>query len=211
MGGSVPDAGTELARGDVRRQLVAFPDDISWQPTSGNAFRRTVLDAILPMPTDDYRICADYYLSNLSPVHGSIGVLDTVGGSYRIHQANGHYASAWTLDAIRANIVRTSITHRHLIDHGSRHGLDVPDDPDGFASVTALAHRMVSLRLGPDGHPMPHDTRRSLAMAGVRAGFGRFDRPLSTRARYASWFVVAAVSPRRAMRRVAAPFITVDL
>lgn len=206
----MPPADVELASGDVGAQLTTFPDDITWQPTSGNAFRRSVLDQILPMPTADYRICADYYLSNLTPVHGSVAVLDGVGGSYRVHDANGHFTTAWTLDAIRANIVRTSITHRHLITECRHAGLSgLPDDPDAVRSVTALAHRIVSLRLDPDEHPITTDRPIPLAWSGVRASFGRFDAPVTRRLTYAGWFVLAALAPRALVRRVATPFISV--
>lgn len=209
-GDFVPPLDVALAVGDVRRQLTTFPDDITWQPTSGNAFRRRVLTSILPMPTADYRICADYYLSNLTPVHGSVAVLADPGGSYRVHGTNAHFTTEWTLDAIRSNIVRTSITHRHLIDECRTVGLTgLPDDPDAVRSVTALAHRMVSLRLAPTAHPIGDDTRLGLAASGIRAAFGRFDAQLPRRVMYAAWFAAAAAAPSRFVRRIARPFINV--
>src|SRR5205085_153595 len=37
-----------LPGGDLRAQVLAFPDDINWQPTSGNAFAARVLRKIFP-------------------------------------------------------------------------------------------------------------------------------------------------------------------
>ena len=37
-GGLVPARHSELPCGDVRARVLAFPDDLAWPPTSGNAF-----------------------------------------------------------------------------------------------------------------------------------------------------------------------------
>lgn len=207
-GATVPGDPRRLVSGDVRDRLVAFPDDLTWQPTSGNAFRRSVLAEMMPMPTEGYRICADYYLSNLSAAHGTIAVLDDVGGGYRVHGDNAHYGSDATIASIRANVARTSLTHTHLIDHCRELGLGgLPDDPDRVRSVTALANRMLSWRDDASRHPIDGDGRWRLCREGVRASFGRFDVGIVRRGAMAAWFVVAAIAPRRAMRFVARPFV----
>ncbi|MEL6891289.1 MAG: glycosyltransferase [Actinomycetota bacterium] len=211
LGGTIPCAGDDLAAGDLRRELARFPDDLRWQPTTGNAFRRSVLESILPMPTAPYRICADYYLSNLSPLHGEVAVLDRPGGAYRIHGANRHHAEVWTLDAVRSNIVRTHITHRLLIDEATAAGLaGLPTEPDGFASVTALAHRLVSLRLDPAAHPFPDDHRWQLVRRGVAAARGRFDTSWARRVAMAGWFAVAGTAPTGLVPLAARPIIRIE-
>lgn len=60
-------------------------------PTSGNLFRREVLEDILPMPEEPYRICADLYLQISIPFFGRIEWVDEPLGFYRIHGDN-HYA-----------------------------------------------------------------------------------------------------------------------
>ena len=77
---TMPGGGKRLFSGDPRPRLVTCPDDIVWQPTSGNAFARRALEAVLPMPEEPYRICADYYLSNLTALHGDVAVLDDAAG-----------------------------------------------------------------------------------------------------------------------------------
>ncbi len=208
--GSMPPSGVQLAGGDLRDALTSHPDDIVWQPTSGNAFRHDVLDRILPMPTEDYRICADYYVSNLTAAHGRVAVLPAAGGSYRIHDRNAHHRQRWTLDDVRSNIVRTTITHRHLIDECRRLGLrGLPDDPEDVRSVTALAHRVVSLRLAPERHPIGADTRSRLRRLGIAAARGRHDVSVARRLAFAAWFVLATTIPRRWVRRVARPLLEV--
>ena len=87
-GDTVPAPPKVPFAGDARPRLLTCPDDIVWQPTSGNAFRRRALNEVLPMPEAPYRLCADYYLSNLIPLHGTVGVLEGSGGGYRVHGDN---------------------------------------------------------------------------------------------------------------------------
>jgi hypothetical protein len=206
--GTLPGPKVRLAAGDVRDQLTRHPDDLVWMPTTGNAFRADVLRRIMPMPTADYRICADYYLSNLTAAHGTVAVLDRPGGSYRIHGANAHYAERWSLDAVRANITRTSATHRHLIAECHRLGLTgLPEDPDAVRSVTATAFRLVSLRLDASRHPVARDTRRGLTRLGLSSALGRHDVPPARRAGMALWFVAAGLAPRSTVWRLARPLV----
>jgi hypothetical protein len=206
--GRVPAEGVRLAAGDVRAELTSHPDDLVWMPTTGNAFRSDVLARILPMPVAEYRICADYYLSNLSAAHGRVAVLDRPGGSYRVHGDNRHYAEEWSMDAVRANVARTSATHRHLIAECRRLGLHgLPDDPDAVPSVTSTAFRMVSLRLDSARHPLPRDTRTRLTRLGLTAARGRHDVSAFRRAEMALWFVAAGLAPRSAVPRLARPLV----
>ena len=59
-------------------------------PTSGNLFRRDALNAILPVPQKDFRICADAYLYVMSALHGTLKADSTVVADYRIHGDNNY-------------------------------------------------------------------------------------------------------------------------
>jgi glycosyltransferase involved in cell wall biosynthesis len=200
----MPPWARAMPHGDLRRQLLAFPDDIPWQPTSGNAFAAGVLRQILPMPEEAYRICADYYLSNLSALFGTVVSLDTVGGCYRVHAANNHNTSTLRLDDTRRIIAQTCETHRHLRRAAEALGLaGFAPEPAETMSVSFLAHRAVSLALEPARHPIPGDTRWSVAAHGARAAFGRFDLPWPARALRALWFAVVLAVPGRLAGRLA--------
>ena len=84
LGSTVPPQDQPMPSGNLQRRLLTAPDDICWQPTSGNAFPRAVLAQMLPMPTAPYRICADYFLSNVAPLFGPVYSIEAVGGGYRI-------------------------------------------------------------------------------------------------------------------------------
>ena len=78
-----------LAEGDVRSKLIeAGPEGYNWPPTSGNAWARSFLDAVMPLPESEFRTCPDYYLATLAPLHGRIGLVREPQGFYRIHGTN---------------------------------------------------------------------------------------------------------------------------
>jgi glycosyltransferase involved in cell wall biosynthesis len=80
-----------LPSGDLRQRVATGgPGNSPSSPTSGNAWRRSLLEKILPVPENCryYRSCADEYLYNLAPFFGNIGMIETPLTSYRVHGAN---------------------------------------------------------------------------------------------------------------------------
>jgi hypothetical protein len=204
-GDTVPSDPGRLARGDVRAAVLSHPDDVVWQPTSGNAFRASVLRELLPMPEAPYRGSADYYLSNLTALHGRVEVLGVAGADYRIHGRNADYRRELDLDRVRTILTRTRVTHRELAAEAARLGLDgLPDDPLAVRSVTFLANRLVSRRLEPDLHVFAPDRPLRLVAGGVVAAGRRGDLPAARRCAYAAWFAATALAPRPLARRLAA-------
>ncbi len=177
-----------LSTGDLRREALTFPDDLRWQPTSGNAFARWVLLQILPMPEAPYRLCADYYLSNLPALFGAVDRLETIGARYRVHASNNHNRSGIDLQQSREIIERTIRLHQDIGRFAQKLGLRFPRDPLAVPSVTFIAQRLVSLTLEPARHPVAADTRASLLRRGIRAAVGRFDVSWAQRMQYVAWF-----------------------
>jgi hypothetical protein len=196
-----------MPQGDLRSQVLAFPDDIHWQPTSGNAFNSGVLRKIFPVPEDIFRVCADYYLSNLPPLFGPVVAIEDVGGFYRVHGANYHHTSTLDLEQTRQIITRTCHTHAHIKTTADSLGLTgFPDQVIDVPAVTFMAHRMVSLRLDPQCHPIRQDKLLSLFARGVRASLGRFDLSWSARALFSFWFLAISFSPRPVVNWLAQKF-----
>jgi hypothetical protein len=129
-----------------------------------------------------------------------------------VHDRNGHFRERWSLEALRASIVRTSTTHRHLITHARALGLGaVPDDPDEVASVTAVAQRLISVRMDGTRHPIPGDRSRHLVSLGLRAAAGRHDLSWPRRTLIAGWFPMMALVPRRAVPGLGRPVVHLDV
>ncbi len=196
-----------MPSGDLRREVLLYADDIPWLPTSGNAFSADMLRRIFPIPEDAYRICADFYLSNLSPLFGRVISLAETGGYYRVHGSNHHAKAQLDLQQTRQIIVRTRQTHGHIRDHAQRLGLtDTLGEGVAALSTTFVANRLVSLRLDHAQHPIAGDNRFALARRGVRAAWRRPDLPLLARVMYMAWFLLAAVAPQRAVPSLADQF-----
>ena len=195
-GDVMPPRQRPIPHGDLWRSVLAYGDDIAWLPTSGNAFAAAMLRRILPIPVSAYRICADYYLSNLSPLLGRVAALDVVGGYYRVHAANRHHTTRLDPERTRQNIVRTVCTHTQLQVTAQQLGLiGAADGRVAALSVTFPANRLVSLRLDPARHPLPSDTRLALARQGIWAAWRRPNLTLPARVMYSAWYLALAYAP----------------
>ncbi len=206
----MPPAHLPFVGGDVRSSVLAFPFDMTWMATSGNAFSAAVLRRILPMPEKDFRILADFYLAHIAPLFGPVVALDRVGAYYRVHGANRFAAAGPTLDLERIRL---------LLDYSNRTQVYI----DKFAcqlglsgeagrqkeprSVSLLANRLISYKLDPRGHPFRQDSARRLCVSGVAACLARSDLGLAMRLLLATWFVCMACAPRKAARWLAEKFI----
>ena len=88
-GATVPPDPEELAEGDARALAIEEgPMAHYYPPTSGNAWTRRFLRAVLPIPEDEFRDIADAYLLALAPLAGPIARVLEPLGEYRIHGGN---------------------------------------------------------------------------------------------------------------------------
>jgi glycosyltransferase involved in cell wall biosynthesis len=201
-GARVPPAQLPLPSGDLRQQMLTFPDDVRSSPTSGNAFAASVLREILPMPVlNPGYAWADLYLYNLAPLFGPIKSLATPGGCYRVHESNHYFSPHLDLGRIRQMMLSTRDNRQHIVKFARRLGLpNVPPRAEDILSVTYMVNRVASLRLDPPTHPIVSDSRLRLARLGLRASKLRYDVPLRVRVAYMAWFVAAVYSPRPVTR-----------
>ncbi len=203
--GTTPPQHRRMPDGDLRSEILRYPHDVRCPPMSGNAYRRRVLERILPIPEAEYgAVLADLYLLNLTPLYGDVVSLDQVLGRYRVHGGNAHHRTSLDLAALRGLIERNQAGDAHVRRRACELGLD-PDAGDGRGqlSVTDLAARLVSLRLDPEGHPRRHDSRASLVSSGIWAAKRRDDAPVWRRAGFAAWFAAAGAAPKPLVERLA--------
>jgi len=208
LGLAKPERPSAIPQGDLRQQVLLYGDDLPWLPTSGNAFSANMLHKIFPIPEAPYKICADYYLSNLSPLYGVVEALEASGGCYRVHTSNHHEKDHLDLEQMRQLIVRTHQTHHYIYEHAHRlglltrlrihHGVYSPDDVSALA-VSFPANRLISLRLAPAQHPLAADRRMSLARRGIWAAWRHRSMSLLLKFSYISWFCLTCVAPKRAL------------
>jgi hypothetical protein len=70
------------------RVLEEGPFGYGWSSTSGNAWRRSVLEACMPIPESAFRLCPDIYLAGVTPLYGEVRVLPP-RSCWRRHATNG--------------------------------------------------------------------------------------------------------------------------
>jgi hypothetical protein len=199
----VPAEHVALPEGDLRGRVLRSPDDIPYPSSSGNAFARSALDRLLPMP-EGQRTAADRHLLNLAPLLGPVAALPGVGGRYRVHGRNAFYSAGLELERIRHTLRNTAHTHSEIARLAAALGLVRSPAEARFRSVTDLAQRLASLRLEPELHPIAQDRRFGLALRGIGASLRRGDLPAAQRLLYAGWFAACAVAPRAVVRRLVA-------
>lgn len=164
--------------------------------TSGNAFARATLAAILPIPEADFRISADGYLVTVAPLHGRVASIDEPLGAYCVHGDNlwsGGASGAALAERFRREVRHDALRHRALAERAAALGLALAPEP-GLRDHAHLASRLGSLVLEPDRHVEPSDTRLALGLRGAWAARGA-RLPRRRRALLAAWFLSAAVLP----------------
>lgn len=205
-GETKPPPRRPMPTGDLRAAELAYPFDLPWLPTSGNAFRRGTLAPILPIPAEPYRIGADWHLVHLSTLLGTVATIEQPSCSYRVHGANNYEPNAARIDLeqLRAAIGYGQRTSADLLRLAAELGLP---HPRRILSVADLARRMISLRLDPQGHPLAGDTRLGLLRDSFGAVRRRDNASLSARVAFVGWFAAMAVAPRPLAHRLALRFL----
>lgn len=204
-----PDPHLPLRSGDLRPYILNFPFDMTWMATSGNAFRSKALQQILPIPEQDFPIMADFYLSHLVPLLGSVTFLPEIGAYYRLHSSNNFARTSRELNLAQ---MRDFISYAHktcgYIEHfaNTMEPSSAKKKVKNLSSVSILSKRLTSLKLDPHQHPIQGDTVWGLFRAGVVASWRRFDVSWPMRVLYILWFTAMLPAPRRMAHWLASIF-----
>jgi hypothetical protein len=87
LGTSIP---TKLAQGDLSGKLLRSGLLYSSAPGSGNAYRKSVLDRLFPLPLDPVdRHGADFFTIYGAALFGHVAAIEQVLGGYRVHAESG--------------------------------------------------------------------------------------------------------------------------
>ena len=192
---TVPYLPTQMPDGDIRASILDAGGYIG-VPTSGNAFARTVLDRLLPLPESQWRQAADTSLEIIAPFLGDVVSIRKILGCYRIHESN-HGMLGDELDSrkLRVKIVIDLQREWALSEFASRSGLH---DPRNWAArePAHLKYRLASLRLDPAHHPIMDDRPMRLMLMGLRSAWRNPGYNLRSRLFHTAWFPLAALLPQ---------------
>jgi glycosyltransferase involved in cell wall biosynthesis len=116
-----------MPAGDLRARVVEHgPLGHSNPPTSGNAFARRALEQMMPMPEDDYRICADAYLVMLASIYGEVRRSLAPLSYWRRHGENRYNGTRETIaERVLADLDRYDVLAATLAVHLEMQGTRV--------------------------------------------------------------------------------------
>jgi glycosyltransferase involved in cell wall biosynthesis len=170
--------------------------------TSGNAFSRHALEAILPMPEERFRQGGDGYVGTLAPLFGTVRSIEERLGAYVQHGANHSDFAKKLLQRLRWRLEHDAARYEALHTKAAELGLRAHPEP-GLRDAFHLENRIASLCLDPANHPMLADSRLSLALRGAWAT-RRSKLSVRRRTVLAAWFLCAGMLPRGAAAHLAA-------
>jgi glycosyltransferase involved in cell wall biosynthesis len=162
--------------------------------TSGNAFARAALEAILPMPEEAFRQGGDGYLVTLAPLYGEVVSIEERLGAY-VHHGGNHSDFARKLPArLRWRLAHDEHRLEALRRKAAERGLAMAPRP-WLGDASHLESRIASLCLDPASHPEPGESRLGLGVRGAWAT-RRARLPGRRRAVMAAWFLLVGTLPR---------------
>lgn len=207
-GALIPPASAPLRSGDLRQHIVRC-GSYHYPPTSANAATVRALRRIGPIPEATFRISPDYFLAMALPLVGPVVGLDVVGADYRIHGANVYGKTAFNAEKWH-HITQTAVTGwpwiKRVADALGIAGFPAhATDPLDLRLLTA---RMISAKVDPPGHPIPHDRPALIAARGVAMTWRAPETPLRSKAVEIAWLMAMAVVPRRWAAGLSEAFLT---
>ncbi len=186
----------KFPRMEPRKQITKYGYYVS-PPASGNAFRKSFLDVIMPIADQEvYRQAADGYTTGLAGIAGRVVSIPEILGYYRIHGNNfGGESGVRSIQRLHHMFVRDikrENTQHAFGDHFNFHYL--ADRSRFCPGHTKL--RLLSRRLLPDEHPIKTDTVLSLVINGLVSALKFPHLKLTRRFSVAVGFVVLGIVPR---------------
>ena len=184
--------------GDVFWKLLVA-GQYRYMPTSGHAFSRHALEPILPMPVQQWRLCADTYLVTASTAYGPVVQIPEPLGYYRLHGQNRWYTEQIDDDRMRA------IWRQHMQVWNAMVTVLAATEVDGTldeterlrrASVRLYLLRRIVMGCLRDPGLFPASRQREIARRAVSDAL-RAPLPMRQRLLYFGFFVSAWLAPGR--------------
>jgi glycosyltransferase involved in cell wall biosynthesis len=129
----------ELPEGDLLSAVIKYGPE-HWGASensplpSGHAWSRKLLNILLPMPEEEFRTGADYYLIVLAPIYGVVKRINEPQATYRMH--GGNDTKQDLLNYIKKFLRWFDYSCALITDHLKAKGVDV--DPDLWPRNTWL-------------------------------------------------------------------------
>ncbi|GAB4136237.1 MAG: glycosyltransferase family 2 protein [Cyanobacteria bacterium J069] len=176
--------------------------------TSGTSFSRAVLERILPIPEDDFRISADGYLVAIAPFYGKVLAIEAPLGVRRKHGENLWASSGQEIEIsrFRKSLQHDRVRYQALSSTAASLDLTVDHEP-GLRDTLHLTDRIVSLKVDPQGHLYPQDSSAMLAWKGFWATWKYSSYPKKRKVILSLWFLWVGYMPTELAKLAIAWFL----
>lgn len=161
-----PRLGEPLPVGDMAPAVVNHGFYTS-PPTSGNAFSRKVLAALLPLDEKVWRTAADAPLIYLSPFEGEIEAIQEALGNYRRHEGSASVRRSPNVDSLLERVERASVSRSQIAIAAERRGLVLRR---GYGPLTLIKLLWIRV-LAPDRCLSPHRPTWRMALDVALSGW----------------------------------------
>jgi glycosyltransferase involved in cell wall biosynthesis len=185
----------DLTPDAVRRQSLRF-GVYPWTVSSGNAFSRRLLAAVLPLDEAEIYRSPDGYLSKIAPLFGDVRSLDAVLGANRVHGANAwaQTSGRMRVDAIVRGVKFDVYLHRNFLMLAKQQGVDLSVGAEP-CTLHQMEYRVIAYRFSPADYPYPADNRRRLLGICLNAAAIAPNTSLMGRLAWGIWLTIILFVP----------------
>ncbi len=200
FGGFLPPKRWEQPHGDIKDVLIRDRTYVH-PPTSGNAFRRSVVEELMPIPEQIYSRAPLSYLVYLVGLYGDIESIDVALGKYRMHGSN----------VSETNLAFNPVKSRAYLEIGAfsrkeqarifkrKYGILIDDIAPG--DLTHIKNSLILKKLSPEHYPYNHGLLE-LSLRGIRAATISPYIRLVERPIWILWFAGMLISTKSFSRRL---------
>jgi hypothetical protein len=175
-------------------------------PCSGNAYPRSVLNCLMPIPEAELRFNADTHLFDLAPFLGEVINLPVALGYYRIHGQNGSEVGRIELATVRRSLENESYREAQIRKWAGKHGWSINTGLFRH-NPSHCKKRLISLRVDPARHPFKDDRRWRLVVAGIAASMNFPHLHPGKRVVATLGFLLLGLAPAKLITRNMSPLI----
>jgi glycosyltransferase involved in cell wall biosynthesis len=199
LGYLLPSYGFSLM--EPRKQIAKYGYYVC-PPASGNAYRKSFLDKIMPIADEElYRRSADGYTTGLAGIAGRVVSIPHILAYYRIHGDNyGGESGVKSIPHLHHMFMRDVKREGSAHAFGDQFNFHFSADRSRYCpGHTKL--RLLSRRLAPDAHPIKTDNVIGLVVCGLVSAFEFPHLKLTKRFGVAIGFIVLLMLPRFMLRK----------
>jgi glycosyltransferase involved in cell wall biosynthesis len=197
-----PHFPADLTPEAVRAQAVRF-GVYPWTVSSGNAYSRTLLDALLPIDAETVYRSPDGYLNKMAPLFGNVRSIPDVLGAYRVHGANAwaQAGGGLRLSPIVRWLKFDQVLQSQFEAEAARRGFAVTPYAQ-IRTTQQMEHRLLAYRFAPGEFDQPGATAVRLFAMGVSAAWIAPNISWAGRFVWIGWMFILAFLPKPVVRWV---------